>query len=96
MPALTDEAIAVRRIAESLRAARPGNGEGACDIGVFQAIFNFCAANELVDKTCVEAISRTYRIDYIDDRRQAHILFRSSASQCSLHSTLDDNHRNLL
>lgn len=89
MPSLAQEAFPMPRVAKSLSAACPCCGERARNIPVFQAVLDFCAANELMNKTGVETISGAHGIDNINDRWKSRKLLVAAARHRPLRPSLD-------
>ena len=86
----------MRRVPKCFRPSRFGDRERAGTIGKFQAVFDLCAANELVDESRVKRIARADGIDNIHYRRIRGEFFLPNAGHSALRATLDYQDADLL
>ena len=86
----------MRRVPKCFRASRFGDRKRAGTIGKFQAVFDLCATNELVDESGVKRIARPDGIHDIHYRWIGRVFFPSNAGNCSLRPAFDHQDPNLL
>src|SRR5579863_3927561 len=86
---LAQERIPVRCVAKCFRAPCAGDRKRASAVCKFQTVFNFCAADELVDESSVKRIAGTNGIHDIHYWRVRTEFLFSNAGHCALRTTLD-------
>ena len=91
-----EEAVPVSSVTESLGAAGFGGGKSAGDISKFQAVLDFGAADELMQKAGIKAVARTDGIDNDRCGRAGHEFFLAAAGNNFIRSAFDHNQGNLL
>src|SRR5260370_26365801 len=90
---LSEESLAMFRVAEGFRASRTRGGKGACQISGPEAYRQIGAPQIPMEEACVKAVSRSHRVHGLDPQGGAYEALGSTLCQRPLAAALHNDQR---